>query len=101
MFNCQVFYHKEGTNHWRATIAFFPKEKMKVKITLGSNAVCRLCILFKMFMQKVNELYQDANNWECVDVHFKSSKINLTTGKSVGWKCEISPDHHTVKLICM
>ena len=47
----------------------------------------------------VNELYQDANNSECVNVHFKSSKIKLTTGKSVGWKCEISPDHHTVKLI--
>ena len=42
MFNCQVFYHKKGTNHWRATIAFFPKKKMKVKINLGSNAVLRL-----------------------------------------------------------
>ena len=39
MFNCQVFYHKEGANHWRATIAFFQKEKMKVKTNLGSNAV--------------------------------------------------------------
>ena len=47
----------------------------------------------------VNELYQDANNSECVDVHFKSSKMKLTTDKSVGWKCEISPTHHMVKLI--
>ena len=47
----------------------------------------------------VNELYQDANNSECVDVQFKSSIIKLTTGKSVGWKYEISSDHHTVKLI--
>ena len=49
MFNCQVFYHKEGTNHWRATLAFFPKEKMKVKINLGCNAVFSaiLCYAFK------------------------------------------------------
>ena len=47
----------------------------------------------------VNQLYQDANNSEYVDVQFKSSKIKLTTGKSVGWKCEISPDHRTVILI--
>ena len=47
----------------------------------------------------VNQLYQDANNSECVDVQFKSSKIKVTTGKSAGWKCEISPDHHMVKLI--
>ena len=47
----------------------------------------------------VNELYQDANNCECVNVQFKNSKIKLTTGTSAGWKCEISPDHHMVKLI--
>ena len=47
MFNCQVFYHKGETNYWKATIAFFPKEKMKVKINLGSsNAVVRLCIMY-------------------------------------------------------
>ena len=39
MYNCQVFYRKEGTNHWKATIAFFPEEKMKVKNVLGSNAI--------------------------------------------------------------
>ena len=27
---CQVFYHKEETNHWKATIAFFTKEKQTV-----------------------------------------------------------------------
>ena len=27
---CQVFYHKEGTNHWKATLAFFTKNKMDV-----------------------------------------------------------------------
>ena len=28
---CQVFYHKEETNHWKATIAFFTKEKQTVE----------------------------------------------------------------------
>ena len=27
---CQVFYHKEALNHWRATFAFFPKQHLKV-----------------------------------------------------------------------
>ena len=27
---CQVFYHKEEANHWKATIAFFTKEKQTV-----------------------------------------------------------------------
>ena len=27
---CQVFYHKEATNCWRATFAFFPKEHLEV-----------------------------------------------------------------------
>ena len=48
-------------------------------------------------MQEVNELYQDANNSECVDVHFKSSKIKLSmSGKSAGWEYEISSDHQMV-----
>ena len=50
-------------------------------------------------VQEVNELYQDANNNECVGIHcFTSSKIKLTTSKSDGWKCGISSDHHKVKL---
>ena len=27
---CQVFYHKEALNYWRATFAFFPKHQLKV-----------------------------------------------------------------------
>ena len=27
---CQVFYHKEALNHWRATFAFFPKQHHEV-----------------------------------------------------------------------
>ena len=28
---CQVFYHKEGMNHWKAALAFFTKEKQMVE----------------------------------------------------------------------
>ena len=31
MYMCQAFYHKGGINHWKATLAFFPKEKQLVK----------------------------------------------------------------------
>ena len=27
---CQVFYHKEALNHWRARVAFFSKQHLKV-----------------------------------------------------------------------
>ena len=29
---CQVFYHKLGLNWWKATLAFFPKEKLAVSL---------------------------------------------------------------------
>ena len=34
---CQVFYHKEALNHWKARVAFFPKNHKKVTV---------LCLLF-------------------------------------------------------
>ena len=27
---CQVFYHREALNHWRATVTFFPKQHLEV-----------------------------------------------------------------------
>ena len=27
---CQVFYHKVALNHWRARVAFFPKQQLQV-----------------------------------------------------------------------
>ena len=27
---CQVFYHKVGLNHWRARVAFYPKQHLEV-----------------------------------------------------------------------
>ena len=27
---CQVFYYKEAVNHWRARVAFFPKQHFEV-----------------------------------------------------------------------
>ena len=36
---CQVFYHKLGINWWKATIAFFPKEQITVRIVaIGINS---------------------------------------------------------------
>ena len=29
---CQVFYHKLGLNWWKATLAFFPKEHLTVRL---------------------------------------------------------------------
>ena len=29
---CQVFYHKLGLNWWKATLAFFPKELLRVSL---------------------------------------------------------------------
>ena len=29
---CQVFYHKLGLNWWKATLAFFPKEQITVRL---------------------------------------------------------------------
>ena len=29
---CQVFYHKIALNHWRARVAFFPKEYMYLEV---------------------------------------------------------------------
>ena len=31
---CQVFYHREGVNCWKATLAFFPNVQLVVSITL-------------------------------------------------------------------
>ena len=45
MFNCQVFYHKEGTNHWRATLAFFPKEKMTIKVVAMQLCLVQFCAM--------------------------------------------------------
>ena len=29
---CQVFYHKEALNQWRATVTFFPKQHLEVHV---------------------------------------------------------------------
>ena len=52
---CQVFYHKlKGINHWKATLAFFTKEKQVVE----KNAVVLYFMLnILMFVQNVNTGY--------------------------------------------
>ena len=39
---CQVFYHREGINWWKVTLAFFPKEQSTVSLVIilvqNSNA---------------------------------------------------------------
>ena len=31
---CQVFYHREGINWWKTTLAFFPKEQFTVSLVI-------------------------------------------------------------------
>ena len=37
---CQVFYHKEALNHWRARVAFFPKKYLEVTRSINVYLVC-------------------------------------------------------------
>ena len=32
--NCQVFYHREGINCWKATLAFFSKHQFNVSLVI-------------------------------------------------------------------
>ena len=37
---CQVFYHKEALNYWRARVAFFPKKYLEVTRSINVYLLC-------------------------------------------------------------
>ena len=96
---CQVFYHKlKGINHWKATLAFFTKEKQLVE----KNAVVQyFMLIILMFVQNVNEVYQSEVTGPTTEFKFKrgsnsSVKVGYKKLKTKEWNVTSSPEHDKV-----
>ena len=93
---CQIFYHKlEGTKHWKATLAFFTKEKQTVEKT----AVVQYFMI--IIVQNVNTVYQSEVTGPTAEFQFKrgsnsSVKVGFKKLKTKEWNVTLSPEHNTV-----
>ena len=98
---CQVFYHKlKGINHWKATLAFFTKEKQVVE---KYAVVLYFMLNILMFVQNVNTVYQSEATGPTAEFQFKhgfnsSVKVGYKKLKTKEWHVTSSPEHDKVLL---
>ena len=100
---CQVFYHKEETNHWTVTVAFLSIEQAH-KHSLVSSMPCFMSAIDNYYWeQSIASFYQDAITGPVSVFQFKKGSnasvevgvVKKTTAE-LGWDVAIDSQHNMV-----